>query len=128
MKSLIAFASAVALTVVPAFAGEGHVSHHSLANMGLSGMKAMADAQGAQIRGLSVAVVGGFSSASINGVGGTAGSTNFYFADSKKSASGDNASIAGDLTSTVTTHGTHVTTTTTTNIIGAGGFSSATAK
>ena len=77
---------------------------------------------------MSVAVVGGFSSASINGVGGTAGSTNFYFADSKKQASGNNASIAGDLTSTVTTHGSHVTTTTTVNVIGAGGFSTATAK
>ena len=128
MKSLIALASVVALSVTPAFAAEGRISHQSLAKMGLSGMTAMADAQGAQIRGLSVAVVGGGSIAGISGVGGSAGSTNFYYADSKKSASGDNLSGAADLTSTVTTHGSHVTTTTTVNIIAAGGFSSATAK
>ncbi len=126
MKSLIAFASVLALSV-PAMAAEGHVSHQSLAKMGLAGMSAMADAQGMQIRGLSV-LVGGGSSAKISGVGGTASSTNFYAADGKHTASGDNASVAGDLTSTVTTHGSHVTTATTVNVIGAGGFSSATAK
>jgi hypothetical protein len=124
MKSLIAFASVVALSVVPAFAAEGHVSHQSLAKMGLSGMKAMADAQGAQIRGLSV-IVGGGSYATISGVGGSAGSVNFYGATGKHSASGNNASVAGDVTSTITTHGSHVTTVTTVNAIGAGGFSSA---
>ena len=56
MKSLIALASVLALSVSPAFAADGHVSHQSLAKMGLAGMTAMADAQGAQIRGLSVAV------------------------------------------------------------------------
>jgi hypothetical protein len=126
MKSLIAFASVLALSV-PALAAEGHVSHQSLAKMGLAGMSAMADAQGMHIRGLSV-TVGGGSIAGIGGVGGGAASVNFYSANGKHSASGDNASVAGDLTSTVTTHGSHVTTTTTVNVIGAGGFSSATAK
>jgi hypothetical protein len=127
MKSLIAFASVVALSVVPAFAAQGHVSNQSLANMGLAGMKSMADAQGMQLRGLSVKVGGG-SIAGIAGVGGGAASVNFYSANGKHSASGENASVAGDVTSTITTHGSHVTTTTTVNVIGAGGFSSATAK
>jgi hypothetical protein len=127
MKSLIALASVVALSVAPTFAAEGHVSHKALANMGLSGMKTMADSQGAQIRGMSV-IVGGGSLAGIGGVGGLAGSVNFYGATGKKSASGNNASVAGDVTSTITTHGSHVTTTTTINVIGAGGFSSASSK
>jgi hypothetical protein len=125
MKSLIAFASVVALSVAPAFAAEGHVSSQALANMGLSGMKAMADVQGMQIRGLSV-LVGGGSYAKISGVGGTASSSNFYVANGKHSASGDNASVAGDTTNTTVTVGHFTASKTTTNIIGAGGFSSAT--
>ncbi len=127
MKTLIALASVVALSVVPAFAAEGHISHKSLASMGLSGMKAMADSQGAQIRGMSV-VVGGGSYATISGVGGSAGSVNFYGATGKLSASGNNASVAGDATSTIVTVGPFVATKTTINAIGAGGFSSATSK
>jgi len=124
MKILLSIASLVAFSVVPALAGEGRVSNQSLAKMGLSGMKAMSDVQGMQFRGLSVQV-GGFSSATINGVGGSASSVNFYYASGKKEASGENLSVAGDVTSTITTHGSHVTTTTTINVIGAGGFSSA---
>ena len=125
MKSLIAFASVLALSV-PAMAAEGHVSHQSLAKMGLAGMTAMADSQGMQIRGLSV-LVGGGSSAKISGVGGTASSTNFYAANGKHSASGENASVAGDVTSTITPTAASATVTTV-NVIGAGGFSSATSK
>ena len=129
MKSLIALASVVALSVSPAFAAEGHVSHKALANMGLSGMKAMADSQGSQIRGLAIAVAGGVGYSTINGVGGSTGELTFYgAADSGKkgaSASGDNAAISGDATTTITTHGSHVSTTTTVNVIGSGGFSSA---
>jgi hypothetical protein len=128
MKSLIALASVLALSVSPAFAAEGQVSHQSLAKMGLAGMTAMADAQGMQIRGLSVAVVGGASTATIHGAGGTATSSNFYFAAGKHSATGDNLSGAADLSSTITTHGSHVSTSTTVNIVAAGGFSSASAK
>jgi hypothetical protein len=124
MKSLIALAS-VAMLAVPAFAGEGHVSNQSLAKMGLSGMKAMADSQGAQIRGLSVAVAGGGGYSTISGVGGSTGELTFYYASDKHSASGDNAAISGDATTTITTHGSHVSTTTTVNVIGSGGFSSA---
>ena len=128
MKSLIALAS-VAMLAVPAFAGEGHVSNQSLAKMGLTGMKTMADSQGAQIRGLSVAVAGGIGYSTLNGVGGSTGELTFYgAADSGKkgaSASGDNAAISGDATTTITTHGSHVSTTTTVNVIGSGGFSSA---
>jgi hypothetical protein len=127
MKSLIALASVVALSVAPAFAAEGHVSHNSLANMGLAGMKAMADSQGAQIRGMSV-IVGGGSYSTIHGVGGSAGSVNFYGATGKHSASGNNASVAGDVSSTIVTVGPHVVTYTTVNAIGAGGFSSAKSK
>jgi hypothetical protein len=128
MKSLIALAT-VAMLAVPAFAGEGHVSNQSLAKMGLSGMKAMADSQGTQIRGLAIAVAGGAGYSHISGVGGSSGEATFYFAaDQGKhsaNASGDNAAISGDLTSTVKTYGNHVSTTTTVNVIGSGGFSSA---
>ncbi len=127
MKILLGLASVVAFSVVPALAGEGRVLDHSLAKMGLSGMKAMSDAQGMQFRGLS-AEVGGFSSATISGVGGSASSVNYYYASGSKSASGENLSVAGDVTTTITTHGSHVTTTTTVNIIAAGGFSSATSR
>lgn len=128
MKSLIALAS-VAMLAVPAFAGEGHVSNQSLAKMGLSGMKAMADSQGAHIRGLSVAVAGGVGYSTISGVGGSTGELTFYgAADSSKkggsdTASGDNAAISGDATTTITTKGNYVTTKTTINVIGSGGFS-----
>jgi hypothetical protein len=130
MKSLIALASVVALSVSPAFAAEGHVSQKALANMGLSGMKAMADSQGTHIRGLSaIAVAGGGGYSTLHGVGGSTGELTFYgAADTGKkgaSASGDNAAISGDATTTITTHGSHVSTTTTVNVIGSGGFSSA---
>jgi hypothetical protein len=124
MKTLLSFASVVAFCVAPALAGEGRVSDHSLANMGLGSMKAMSDVQGLQVRGLG-AQAGGFSSVTLNGVGGTASSTNFYYANGKNSASGENLSVAGDVSSTITTHGSHVSTTTTINVIFAGGFSSA---
>jgi hypothetical protein len=128
MKSLIALAS-VAMLAVPAFAGEGHVSNQSLAKMGLSGMTAMADSQGAKIRGLSVAVAGGVGYSHISGVGGSSGELTFYGAADKgkhsANASGDNAAISGDATTTITTHGNYVTTKTTVNVIGSGGFSSA---
>jgi hypothetical protein len=129
MKSLIALASVAMLAATPAFAAEGHVSNQSLAKMGLSGMKAMADSQGAHIRGLAIAVAGGVGYSTISGVGGSTGELTFYgAADSGKkgaSASGDNAAISGDATTTITTHGSHVSTTTTVNVIGSGGFSSA---
>jgi hypothetical protein len=127
MKVLFGLAAVVAFSAVSAMAGEGRVSNNALANMGLSGMKSMTDTQGMHIRGLSV-TVGGGSIAFIGGVGGGAGSINYYSANGKHSASGDNASVAGDVTSTITTHGSHVTTTTTVNVIGAGGFSSATSR
>lgn len=109
MKMLLAVASVLVLTAAPAFAAEGQVSDQSLAKMGLSGMQTMSDNDGMQVRGLSIAVVGGFSTASVPG----ASSTNFYFAAGHHSASGNNASVAGSIS------GYHVT------IVGAGGFSSA---
>jgi hypothetical protein len=124
MKILLGVASVVAFSMVPALAGEGRVSHQSLANMGLAGMTTMSDAQGMQLRGLS-AQAGGWSSATLNGVGGTASSTNFYYASGKKEASGANLSVAGDVSTTIVTHGSHVSTITTANVIFAGGFSSA---
>lgn len=127
MKILLGVASILAFSVASASAGEGRVSEQSLAKMGLAGMKTMSDAQGTQLRGLSV-VVGGFSSATINGVGGSASSVNFYYASGKKEASGENLSVAGDATTTITTHGSHVSSVTTINVIAAGGFSSASSR
>jgi len=119
MKSILAFASVVAFSVAPAFAGEGQVSNPSLAKMGLSGMKAMSDAQGMNVRGLSIAVVGGFSQASIHSGGGEASSTNFYFAAGKHSANGANLSGAAALN----VNGYHTSLT----VVAAGGFSTASA-
>jgi hypothetical protein len=124
MKSLFALAALVAISATPAFAGEGHVSSKSLANMGLAGMKAMDDAQGMTVRGLSIAVVSGSSIAGIAGEGGGAASTNSYFAAGHKSAEGSNVSYAAD--GTIKTNGNHVTTTT--NFVVAGGASQASAK
>jgi hypothetical protein len=124
MKSLYAVAAIVALSAVPTFAGEGHVTTNSLAKMGLAGMKSMDDAQGMNIRGLSIAVVSGGSIAGIHGNGGAAASVNTYFASGKKSAEGSNLSYAVD--GTITTHGNHVTTVT--NFVAAGGASQASAK
>ncbi len=127
MKVLFGLAAVVAFSATSAMAAEGQVSNHSLTNMGLAGMKSMSDTQGLQIRGLSV-IVGGGSTASIHGVGGSASSTNFYLATGKHSASGNNASVAGDVSSTIFTAGHHVATVTTVNVIGAGGFSSASSR
>jgi len=65
MKVLFTVASVVAFSVAPAFAADGQVSHQSLAKMGLSGMKAMTDAQGMSVRGLSIAVVTGESNVNL---------------------------------------------------------------
>jgi hypothetical protein len=110
MKSLIAFASVVALSVVPAFAAEGQVSHQSLNKMGLSGMKAMTDAQGTQIRGLSIAVVAGGTKTTLPGA--DAGSTflaagsgkgTHYATGSSDSESQDSLSVSsGHHTTTIT--------------------------
>jgi hypothetical protein len=127
MKTLLGFASVLAFAVAPACAGEGHVSSQSLAKMGLSGMKTMSESQGMKIRGLSIAIAGGGSVASINGVGGTAIGNNFYFSANDHKASGYNLTYATD-TQTVTSvsHG-QITVISTTNTIAAGGFSSASA-
>ncbi len=124
MKSLYALAAIVALSAAPTFAGEGHVTTNSLAKMGLASMKSMDDAQGMNIRGLSIAVVSGSSVAGIHGEGGAAASTNTYFAAGHKSAQGSNVSFAAD--GTIKTYGNHVTTTT--NFVAAGGASQASAK
>jgi hypothetical protein len=70
MRLLLGLFSVVAFSVAPSFAADGHVSSASLSKMGLSGMKAMTDAQGMQIRGLSIAVVSGGSGAHLLGAGG----------------------------------------------------------
>ena len=127
MKVLLGLAAVVAFSAASAMAGDGRLSDPSLAKMGLAGMHSMSDAQGLHIRGMSV-IVGGGSTASINGVGGHASSTNFYLAAGRHSASGDNASVAGDVTSTIVTVGPFVATKTTVNAIGAGGFSSASSR
>jgi hypothetical protein len=102
MKTLLSLASVLVLSAAPALAGDGHVSSQSLAKMGLSGMHSMTDAQGTQIRGLSIAVVSGGSIAFIGGEGGGAASVNTYFAAGHKSASGSNISYA--VSGSVTLH------------------------
>jgi hypothetical protein len=114
MKILLAVATVLALTAAPAFAGEGQVSHKSLAKMGLSSMQTLSDNDGMQIRGLSIAVVGGWSTAGALTFNGYATTTNFYFAAGSHSASGSNASIAGS-------GGLFG------SVVGAGGFSTASA-
>ena len=89
MKNLIALASVLALSVVPAFAAEGHVSDQSLAKMGLTGMKTMTDTQGLQIRGMS-ATAGGYSIASVPG----AGAASTTYASGSHSAEAAGVSIA----------------------------------
>lgn len=51
MKKLLSLALILSLSASPLFAAEGRVSHRSLANMGLQGMKTMSDQDGAKIRG-----------------------------------------------------------------------------
>jgi hypothetical protein len=127
MKVLLGLAAFVAFSATSALAGEGRVSDQSLAKMGLANMKTMSDSQGLRIRGLSV-IVGGGSYATIHGVGGSAGSVNFYLATGKHSAQGNNASVAGDTTTTSVSFGPFTASKTTTNVIGAGGFSSASSR
>jgi len=110
MKSLIAFASVLALSVVPVFAGEGHVTDQSLAKMGLHGMQPLTDAQGMTIRGQS-ATAGGFSVATLGTSGGASSS---YYAGGHQSAAGYSVSSAS-ITVNYYTH-----------IAAAGGFSAAT--
>ena len=55
MKLFIGCAAILCLTVATAKAGDGQLSNHSLAAVGLGGMKAMSDDQGLDIRGLGVA-------------------------------------------------------------------------
>jgi hypothetical protein len=81
--------------------------------MGLSNMKAMSDNDGMQVRGMSIAIAGGWSHASF----GSASSTNFYFAAGQHNASGANASVAGG--AIITNHGFVAI------VVGAGGFSTA---
>lgn len=54
MKTLVVVAFVVALSIAPALAADGKVSHSSLAKMGLSGMTHMTDQQGSSIRGRAV--------------------------------------------------------------------------
>jgi hypothetical protein len=118
MKTLLSVASVLVLAAAPALAGDGQVSQKSLNKMGLSGMQTMTDSQGHQIRGLSIAVVGGGSIAFIGTRDGGAASVNTYFAAGKHSATGNNFSVAGTLTV-----GRGISAT----VVGAGGSSSASA-
>jgi hypothetical protein len=56
MKILVALITLVSLSAVPALAGEGRISNHSLARMGLQGMTTMSDADGMSIRGQAILV------------------------------------------------------------------------
>src|SRR5215470_14803939 len=123
MKNLYALAAIVAFSAVPAFAAEGTVPAKSLANMGLSSLKTMDDAQGMTVRGLSIAVASGKSFAVQFGGGGAAGSTNSSLAVGHHSASQSNFSVAGQ--TEIVTFGPHVVTAT--HIIGAGGAATASA-
>jgi hypothetical protein len=121
MKTLLSVAALVVLAAAPAMAGDGRVSHQSLAKMGLSGMQTMSDAQGMSVRGTSVAVVFGISHATISGEGGSASSTNGYFAAGHHSASGANLSVAATGDVSVRGDDVHVSV----DFVAAGGFSTA---
>ena len=69
MKMLFATAALVALSAASAVAADGRVSDHSLARMGLSGMKIMSDVDGNSIRGTSYAEISGGSGAHLLGAG-----------------------------------------------------------
>jgi hypothetical protein len=69
MKMLFATAALVALSAASAVAADGRVSDHSLARMGLSGMKVMSDVDGMVIRGTSYAEISGGSGAHLLGAG-----------------------------------------------------------
>jgi hypothetical protein len=96
VMKIFALASILAFAALPAFAGEGQISTHSLNNMGLSGLHLMTDAQGMHVRGLSIATVSGGTGAHVIGAGG---GSSFYASGSGSgthSASGDSASSASD--------------------------------
>jgi hypothetical protein len=54
MKRLLGLAAVFSLWAATAMAGDGRISSQSLAKVGLSGMTAISDAQGLEIRGLGV--------------------------------------------------------------------------
>jgi hypothetical protein len=54
MKTLVVVASLSVLCCTPVVAADGHVSHSSLAKMGLFRMQSMSDARGLSIRGRSL--------------------------------------------------------------------------
>jgi hypothetical protein len=60
MKTLFATVSLLSLFAAPALAGDGRISDHSLARMGLQGMQPISDAQGMAIRGTAYASVSGY--------------------------------------------------------------------
>jgi hypothetical protein len=93
---IFAFASILAFSALPAFAGEGQVSHQSLNNMGLAGLHVMTDAQGMNVRGMSIAVVSGGSGAKL--IGASAGSNFYAKGDGSGThyADGSSASVASD--------------------------------
>jgi hypothetical protein len=121
MKTLLSVAALVVFAVAPAMAGDGHVSHQSLAKMGLSGMQVMSDSQGMAVRG-QFAIASGTSFAFQSGQGGVAGSINTSTGIGKHSASQSNFSVAGQ--TDIVTVGPYVVATVT-HVIGAGGSSSA---
>ena|SRR5579862_5504813 len=54
MKTLLAFASFLCLTALPAFGADGQIPNSSLARVGLSGMTPLSDVQGLEIRGMGI--------------------------------------------------------------------------
>lgn len=54
MKLLIGVTAVLAISAASATAGDGRLTNHALANVGLGGMKVMSDYQGLEIRGLGV--------------------------------------------------------------------------
>jgi len=60
MKLALGLVLSTLFSIAPAFAGDGNIARRDLARMGLSGMKAMSDAQGMAIRGQAFAFVESF--------------------------------------------------------------------
>ncbi len=77
-----------------AMAADGNVSDGVLADMGLSGLQTMTDAQGDQIRGKGFALVWGFSVSSTNGAGSSNTSGAGYLAVGDNFAAGATATAS----------------------------------
>ncbi|HET6324328.1 MAG TPA: hypothetical protein VFG04_06480 [Planctomycetaceae bacterium] len=60
MRRFISLACVIVLMAAPVLASDGQVPKHSLARMGLGGMKVTTDQEGLKVRGTSIAIATSF--------------------------------------------------------------------